>query len=230
MKGLDKMVSVIVPVYNEEKVLLESAVWFTNLSKYAELIFVDGGSLDASFKIAQGYGKVIQSKRGRAAQMNCGAGLAKGDILLFLHVDSNISAQALESIKVKISVDGFIGGCLTQRIDNEAFIYRLIEAQGNFRARSSRVFYGDQGIFVRKDIFWELGGFPEEPIMEDILFTKKLRKRGNTVVLPDRIMVSPRRWEKKGIIKTTFLFNLIYILYCLKVPLHNIKIFYEDLR
>ncbi|MDO8489515.1 MAG: TIGR04283 family arsenosugar biosynthesis glycosyltransferase [Candidatus Omnitrophota bacterium] len=224
------MISIIVPVYNEEKVLSENEAEFTHLVKYSELIFVDGGSLDDSAKIASRYGKVIQSKRGRALQMNCGVNFAKGDTLLFLHADTYILSGALLSIEKAIEKNGYVGGCMTQRIDNEAFVYRIIEGQGNNRARRTKVFYGDQGIFVRKDIFWELGGFPEDPIMEDILFAKKLSKRGNTVVLPDKIIVSPRRWEKKGIIKTTLLFSLVFILYCLKVPLPKIKIFYDDLR
>lgn len=94
----------------------------------------------------------------------------------------------------------------------------------------TKKFYGDQGIFVKKDTFLKLGGFPEIPIMEDILFTEKLRKCGKTVVLPDKILVSARRWEKMGIIKTTLLFNLIILLFWLKVPLNRIKKLYEDLR
>lgn len=224
------MITVIVPVYNEESVLLENAAQFTNLAKCAELIFVDGGSLDASSKIASYYGKVIQSKRGRALQMNCGARFAQGNILLFLHCDTYILPDALLSVEKAIGSDGYLGGCMTQRIDKEAFVYRLIEWQGNNRAHRTRVFYGDQGIFVRKDIFWELGGFPGEPIMEDVLFTKKLRKRGNTAVLSDKIMVSPRRWEKRGIIKTMIMFNMLLAMFKMGFPLEKIKALYEDLR
>ena len=224
------MISIICPVYNEEKILTEAAANLEKLSRQAEIIFVDGGSLDRSAEIAGGFGKVLKCKKGRAAQMNHGARFAKADILLFLHVDTVISTEALKSIAKSINEDSFIGGCLTQRIDNDSFVYRLIEAQGNTRARRRKVFYGDQGIFVKKDAFLAAGGFPEVPIMEDVLFTGELKKLGRTVVLPDKIIVSARRWERKGIIKTTLLFNLIIILYHLKVPLSKIKLLYEDLR
>jgi len=162
--------------------------------------------------------------------MNSGVTQARGDILLFLHADNIILTDTLETIERKITEDGYIGGCLTQRIDNNALIYRLIEWQGNTRARLTREFYGDQGIFVKKNTFLRMGGFPEVPIMEDVLFSRRLRTIGKTVVLSDKITVSARRWEKNGIIKTALIFNLIIILFWLKAPLHKIKQFYEDIR
>jgi len=224
------VVTIIIPIYNEEKNLLEKIGQFRNLSKSAELIFVDGKSSDNSCSIAVAYGKILHSKAGRAAQMNSGVTQARGDILLFLHADNIILTDTLETIERKITEDGYIGGCLTQRIDNNALIYRLIEWQGNTRARLTREFYGDQGIFVKKNTFLRMGGFPEVPIMEDVLFSRRLRTIGKTVVLSDKITVSARRWEKNGIIKTALIFNLIIILFWLKAPLHKIKQFYEDIR
>lgn len=224
------MISIIFPIYNEEKILSEKTVQFRNLSANAELIFVDGGSSDNSAVIAAAYGKVIRSKAGRAAQMNSGARSAAREVLLFLHADTGIAPDTLLAIEEAINSKDFVGGCLTQRIDSDSFIYRLIERQGNIRARRHKIFYGDQGIFVKKDVFERIGGFPEVPIMEDVLFTRKLRKIGQTVVMPDKIMVSARRWERKGIIKTTILFNLMIILFRLKVPLRKIKRLYENIR
>lgn len=226
------MVTIIIPIYNEEKILSasEKAVQFRNLSKNAELIFVDGGSSDNSCSMAASYGKILHSKIGRALQMNSGARSAGGDVLLFLHADTGITPDTLLAIEGAINGRDFIGGCLTQRIDSDSFVYRIIEGQGNTRARRHKIFYGDQGIFVKKDAFERVGGFPEVPIMEDVLFTQQLRKMGQTVVLPDKIMVSARRWKKKGIIKTTLLFILIIILFRLKVPPYKIKQFYEDIR
>jgi len=224
------MISIIVPIYNEEKILSETSANLQILSREAELIFTDGGSTDQGLDIARRHGRIFCVKKGRAAQMNYGASQAKGDVLLFLHADNVISSDILKTIERKIFKDGYIGGCLTQRIDNKAFIHRLIEWQGNARARMTREFYGDQGIFVKKDTFLKIGGFPEVPIMEDVFFTQQLRKMGQTVVLPDRITVSARRWEKRGVIKTTLIFNLIILLFWLKVPLHKIKQLYEDIR
>lgn len=224
------MISIVIPLYNEEAVLSRARAQLRELSSHAEIIFVDGGSLDRCAEFASRYGKVLRGKKGRAAQMNYGAAQARGGILLFLHADNLISADTLEAIERRIMEDGYIGGCLTQRIDNNAFIYRLIEWQGNARARITKEFYGDQGIFVKKSIFLSMGGFPEVPIMEDLLFSRKLRTIGKTVVLSDKIMVSARRWKKNGIIKTALLFNLIILLFWLKAPLSNIKQLYEDLR
>jgi len=210
--------------------LSKACVNLQRLSRNSELIFVDGTSVDRSVEIARQYGKVLHSNKGRAAQMNYGASQAEGDILLFLHADSVVSPDALVSIETKIIQDGFIGGCLTQRIDNQALVYRFIESQGNFRARARKIFYGDQGIFVKKEAFLKIGGFPEAPIMEDVLFTRKLRRAGKTVVLSDKIIVSARRWEKRGIIMSTLIFSLIILLFWLKVPLPKIKQLYEDLR
>jgi len=223
-------ISIIVPVYNEEKILSQNLAFFKSLAQRTELIFVDGGSVDKSVEIASSYGKVLSSPKGRSVQMNFGAYSAEGKVLLFLHADTTISTDSLLSIEKKVINNGFIGGCLTQKITKRGFIYRFIEKFGNTRARITKVFYGDQGIFVRKDIFLKIGGFPEVPIMEDVLFTKRLRKIGKTVVLPDKIVVSLRRWQKEGIARTVFLYSFMNLLFYLKVPMHKIKLLYDDLR
>lgn len=224
------MISIIIPFYNEEKVLLEKSHFFEHLSNQAELIFVDGGSTDRSVQIVRNYGRVVQGRRGRAAQMNYGASLAQYGILLFLHADNFIETATLVNIEEKLVNGGFVGGCLTQRIDKHAMIYRLIEGQGNRRARNRKIFYGDQGIFVKKDIFLAIGGYPDVPIMEDVLFSKQLKKAGEVAILADEIFVSPRRWEKRGIARTVLLYNFLIILFHLRVPLNKIKKFYDDLR
>lgn len=224
------MVSIIIPIYNEGKILTEHVHWFKNLSQYAELIFVDGESTDKSVELAASYGKVLDCEKGRAKQMNCGAKHARNDILLFLHADSCISGEALENIEKKIHGTGAVGGCLTQRIDKKGLIYRLIEAQGNIRARRTNIFYGDQGMFVRKEIFNKIDGFPDVPIFEDVLFSKKLKEQGKTAVLSDKIIVSPRRWEKRGIARTLVMFNMLLIMFKIGRPLEKIKALYEDLR
>lgn len=224
------MVSVVIPVYNEEKILSANCACLRRLSQRAELIFSDGGSSDRTRTIASDYGRVVNGKKGRAAQMNFAVAQSSFDILLFLHADTAITQEALEAVEHKVTEDGFIGGCLNQRIDKPGFIYRIIESIGNTRAKLTKVFYGDQAIFVRKDIFLKLGGFPQEPIMEDVLFTKKLRKCGRTIVLPDKVIVSARRWEEKGILKMALLYGLINILFWLRFPLEKIKILYDDVR
>lgn len=223
------MVSVIIPVYNEESAIREILTTLP-LGSSLEAIVVDGGSTDRTKEIAGQFPvRIIEAAKNRAIQMNQGAKQARGDIFLFLHSDCLLQDESIKSIENYLS-NGYIGGCLTQRINSDRFIFRLIENSGNIRARLSRIFYGDQGIFVRKDVFFEIGGFPEVPIMEDVLFSKKLRETGKTIVLSDKILVSGRRWDKRGILKTTLLYNTIIILFKLGYPLEKIKLLYDDLR
>lgn len=223
------MVSVIIPVYNEESAIREILTTLP-LGSSLEAIVVDGGSTDRTKEIAGQFPvRIIEAAKNRAIQMNQGAKQARGDIFLFLHSDCLLQDESIKSIENYLS-NGYIGGCLTQRINSDRFIFRLIENSGNIRARLSRIFYGDQGIFVRKDVFFEIGGFPEVPIMEDVLFSKKLRETGKTIVLSDKILVSRRRWDKRGILKTTLLYNTIIILFKLGYPLEKIKLLYDDLR
>lgn len=224
------MISIIAPIYNEEKALLDNLSYFEGLAQKHELIFVDGESRDQSVQIALGLAKVISSKRGRALQMNHGARFAQSDILLFLHADNQVSLDALQAAEARVKKEGFIGGCFSQRINRQGAVYRLIEGFGNIRARATRVFYGDQGIFVRKDIFFSLKGFAPVPIMEDVLFTQALRKSGRTVVLAQEIIVSSRRWDKHGVLQTILLYSFLNILFWLHFPLRWIKSLYDDLR
>ncbi|MFQ5952211.1 MAG: TIGR04283 family arsenosugar biosynthesis glycosyltransferase [Candidatus Omnitrophota bacterium] len=224
------MVSVIIPIYDEEKILAENSNFFLDLAPGAELIFVDGESSDNSAELAEKYGKVLRSGRSRALQMNSGAREARGNILLFLHADTFVSPVSLESIEKEMKNSSYIGGCFTQRIDKEEAVFRFIESLGNLRARLTGVFYGDQGIFVKKDTFLRIGGFPDVPIMEDVLFTRKLRKSGKTLILDDRILASPRRWEKKGVVETIFLYSMMNVLFWLGFPLRRIRNLHGDLR
>lgn len=223
------MISIIIPVYNEEKILREKKDFFNKLSEKAELIFVDGQSQDASSQIASKYGKLIQSKKSRALQMNQGARSSSGETLLFLHADSSIDPSSIENIEKALS-QGFSGGCLSQYIENKGNVYRTIEAFGNLRARLTKVFYGDQAIFIRRDIFSEIGGFPEVPIMEDVLFSRKMRKKGKIKVLKDKVTVSARRWEQRGVMNTVLLYSFLNMLFYIKVPLEKVKKYYDDLR
>ncbi len=201
------MISVIIPVYNEEECLLKNDVYYQVISQSGELIFVDGGSTDRTVPLARKLGRVITAPKNRGAQMNKGAKEAKYNILLFLHADAIIHLENLQQIVKAIEGKKYIGGCFKQVLDDPAILYRWIAWTGNFRAKVSKVFYGDQAIFVRKDVFQELGGFPEVKMGEDVLFTKKLRRKGKVGILPFAVKCSARRWKKQGIWQT-FLLNL----------------------
>ncbi len=201
------MISVIIPVYNEEECLLRNDVYYQVISQSGELIFVDGGSSDNTVTLAKKLGRVISAPKNRAIQMNMGAEGAKYDILLFLHADAFIHLESLQHIVNAIENKRYIGGCFKQVLDDPAIIYRWIAWTGNIRARVSKVFYGDQAIFVRKDVFQQLRGFPEVKMGEDVLFTKKLRRKGRVGILPFAVNCSARRWKRQGVWQT-FLLNL----------------------
>ncbi len=201
------MISVIIPVYNEEECLLKNDVYYQVISQAGELIFVDGGSTDRTVSLAKKFGHVVAAPKNRAAQMNRGAKEARYSILLFLHADAVIHLEDLQQIVKAVDEKKYIGGCFKQVLDDPAFVYRWIAWTGNLRAKISKVFYGDQAIFVRQDIFQRLGGFPEVKIGEDVLFTKRLRRKGRVGTLPYTVHCSSRRWKRQGVWQT-FLLNL----------------------
>ena len=223
------MISVIVPVYNEEKIIKQFLSSFSyNYS--LEVIVVDGQSSDRTKEFAKMFPiKVIGCIKNRAQQMNSGARSANGDILLFLHADCLVERGSLEEISDCLN-NGYIGGCLSQRITSDKMIYRFIEASGNIRANISKIFYGDQAIFVKKDKFLKLGGFDNVALFEDALFSKKLKKEGRAKVLNNKVFISPRRWEKNGITKTTFINWLLTLGFMLGMPLDILKRIYIDIR
>ncbi|MBZ0165879.1 MAG: glycosyltransferase family 2 protein, partial [Candidatus Omnitrophica bacterium] len=177
------MISIIVPVYNEENVLREQRDYFLGLSEQAEVIFVDGGSTDQTRTILKDFPRVITCAKGRAIQMNTGAANATGQIYLFLHADTRVDYPTLRRIEEEIKDGELVGGCLRQVIDAPGLLYRWIAWTGNMRAGLRGVFYGDQGIFVDREAFHRLGGFPVHGIGEDIMFTKRLRRSGRVRML-----------------------------------------------
>ena len=227
--GLPQMISVIIPVLNEAKILDQSLSQLTPLLEGHELIIVDGGSTDHTSLIAKRYGQVIAAERGRACQSNAGAAASKGDILLFLHADVWLDSGAIEGVETAISA-GYIGGAFKQRIEGDHPLYRLIERVANFRAKRLRIFYGDGGIFVRRTYFDRIGGFPDIPIMEEVGFSRKLRRHGKVILIEPRIHISARRWQRNGILRTTLTNWFITLLYLLRVSPNQLAKLYRHIR
>jgi len=203
------MPDIIIPVLNEEKILTKEAQYYQALKSRARVIFVDGGSTDRTVAIAQEYGEVVSCSTGRAIQKNRGAQETKAEHLLFLHVDALIDDHALDRID-QILKQGSIGGCLTMHIQDNGLMFRIYEKIVNFRARTFGIIDGDLGTFVRRDIFDQLGGFDLLPVMEDLVFAKKLRKTGSISILPDTIIVSSRKWHERGFVRTFCDYTLAY--------------------
>lgn len=224
------MISVIVPVLNEKKALEKRRDYFQGLAEKTELIFADGGSIDRSADICREWGKVVSAPKGRASQMNAGAREAAGEILLFLHADCYLEKAALDSIVRAVRERGITGGCLRQVIDRPGLMYRWIAWTGNVRARVSGIFYGDQGIFVRKDVFAAIGGFPEVPLCEDVFFSRELKRRGKTAVLNAPVFASSRRWEEQGFFRTFWLNARISLRLLLNRDPADFAKIYTDIR
>ena len=223
------MISVIIPILNEAKILEKTLSQLQPELKNHELIIVDGGSTDASISIAEKYGKVVKSERGRAKQLNAGAAAATGDILIFLHADVWLEPGAFTAVETALS-SGYVGGGFLQKIDDRNILYRIIEIAADIRGKYLKVFYGDSGIFVSRNDFQSIGGFPDVPIMEEVGFSKELRTLGKTKMVKPRIHISARRWEANGIVRTTTKNWLITFLYFLGFSLERLAKLYRNTR
>ncbi len=157
-------------------------------------------------------------KRSRGSQMNFGAAASKGDLLLFLHADSRLEEGAVEEMAGAMRDGLLAGGAFRLRFNHPSRRYRLKAWAANLRSKALGMPYGDQGYFVRKDVFDRLGGFKNWPLFEDVDFFDRLKKRGGWVLLESRVATSARRWEKQGYWKATFKNTLWIVLYKLGVP------------
>ena len=223
------MISVIIPVLNEAKLLENTLTQLQPELEGHELIVVDGGSTDNTLSIAKKYGRVISSERGRAKQLNAGAASASGDILIFLHADIWLEKGAFEAVESTLA-SGFVGGGFLQKIDGKSYLYRVIEITADMRGKYLKVFYGDSGIFVRRTVFQRIGGFPDVPIMEEMGFSKELRRLGKTKMIVPHIHISARRWERNGIVRTTAKNWLITFLYFIGFSLDRLAKLYRNIR
>lgn len=215
-------ITIILPAYNEETTIEKTL----KSAKGADIIVVDAGSTDNTVRIAKKYkAKVIKSKkRNRAFQQNLGAKYAKGEYLLFLHADCVLPKNWKKCIK------GNWGGFFISFQSNHPF-FRLVEFRSNWmRVMRTKIFFGDQGIFVKKDLFKKIKGFPLEPILEDILLSKKLRKIAAPTIIKEPIISSPRRFLHHGKYKIYFAMFVVMVMYHLRFSCKIIKKTYQKLQ
>lgn len=195
--------SVIIPALNEAE-NIETVVEQANQLRPHEVIVVDGGSEDCTVeRAARCDCHVVQTGRGRAQQQNAGARAASGDVLLFLHADCRLVPEAASQIERAMRSSRIPGGAFRHRIDARGLMYRVIEAGDSLRVCCSRIAYGDQGIFLRREVFDGIGGFPEVKLMEDVQLTRLLRGHGRLVLLPGPLWTSARRWQNQGVLRQT---------------------------
>ena len=223
-------VSIIVPTLNEELVLEKTLTQFQQLSPH-ELIVSDGGSDDDTRNIAGRFShRVITGSAGRALQMNSGANEATGDLLLFLHADSRIEPESYRKMLECMENPKWIGGAFTLCIESGKWSLKLIALLANIRSKYFGLAYGDQGFFVRKEVFKDMNGFSPLPICEDLDFYHRLRKKGPVILLKEKAHTSPRRWIKEGILFTTARNTLIAVLFGLGFPPHILTKWYLAIR
>ena len=213
--------SIIVPTLNEagsiEQVLTSVRALDRKLSLGLELIVVDGGSQDNTKTLAQPLAnQVIDAPRGRARQMNAGAAAASSDYLLFLHADTILTTAAAKELKEALTNEPVWGRFdvriesssednTTDATENNARMFRVISFMMNQRSRLTGIATGDQAIFVRRDVFESIGGFADQPLMEDIELSKQLCKHAKPTCLKGPVITSGRRWETNGVWATIFL-------------------------
>lgn len=170
-----------------------------------EVIIVDGGSNDNTLAISYVItDNVIVSKPGRALQMNSGASVATGDVLIFLHADTYLPDNAVQIISESANRENYWGR-FDVRLSSEKYVYRLIETMMNLRSCLTAIATGDQAIFIGKTLFEKIGGFPEIPLMEDIEISHQLKKIARPLCIKHKVVTSSRRWETHGVLATVIL-------------------------
>ncbi len=198
--------SIVVPVLNEAAGLtatLHALAPFRQ--RGAEVIVVDGGSADTTVALAQPLAdQVLTGPRGRARQMNAGAAQARGDVLLFLHADTQLPPAA-DALVAQALAAGAMWGRFDVRIEGRAPLLRVVAALMNLRSRHTGIATGDQALFVRRAVFDRVQGFPDQPLMEDIELSHRLLRVGPPACLRQRVVTSGRRWEQRGVWSTIVL-------------------------
>ena len=221
-------ISVIIPTLNEESHIEKTLQSVIKQAGDYELFVVDGGSTDNTIAIAKRYTSVIDSKRGRAIQMNAGASLCKGDILLFLHADTLLPDNGFRELRKRMRDDTISGGSFYIAFDADNFILKGVSFITRFNFRLFH--FGDQGIFVRRDVFQKLRGYKEIPIMEDYDFYKRLRKQGKVILVRMPVISSARRFIRKGVLRQLLINKFVVLAYWAGVDIQTIKRFYDDMR
>ena len=209
--------SIIIPVLNEiDRIhcFLAKLLGLRSKESY-EIIVVDGDPAQTTIKtITDNCITKIVSSTGRAKQMNAGAAIAKGEILIFLHADTQLPPNALKYIEKTLRHEKYVAGAFDLDIETNHWFIKVIAAVARFRSRLTQVPYGDQAIFIKRDYFYQIGCFKEIPLMEDVELMQRIKKRGDRICILDRrIKTSDRRWRKVGIAYTTFLDILLPALF-----------------
>ena len=226
----DFNISIIIPVLNEAKNIEDTLVLIKDHveSSDLEIIVVDGGSTDNTVSIAQELDVMVIASllQGRANQMNVGAAVATGNILLFLHADTKLPQNYDQLIKNTLSQPNVSAGAFELAIDSQQKSLRLVEALVKMRSHLLALPYGDQALFMKRATFNNVGGFPNLAIMEDFALVKQLKRHGKIAIAPAAVTTSSRRWDKLGVWRTTLINQLMIIGYYLGISPNKLRELY----
>ncbi len=222
--------SIIIPTLNEAEHIQQTLNYLQALRRKGhEVIVVDGGSIDNTVTIAASLSNtVIQTKAGRALQMNAGADNASGDVLLFLHADTELPRDADRGVLKQFRQGQDSWGRFDVTFDVDYWPYSFIAFCMNWRSRITGIATGDQSIFVARPLFKSVGGYPEQPLMEDIELSRRLRKSRRPICLPSKVVTSSRRWRKHGIIRTILLMWYLRLAYFFGVDASRLAARYSN--
>ncbi len=224
------LISVIIPTYNESETIRETVEHLRPWNNILEIIIVDGGSSDDTVSLVGPGVMLANAPRGRASQMNEGARLASGETMLFLHCDTRLPRNFLQQLELALSDSGVVGGAFKVKIDHPGLFFYLASLGSNLRAAATGIYFGDQVIFVRRDVFNKIGGFPPIELMEDWEFSLSMRRVGKSILLPGPVTTSARRWLIHGKWRTAWLMHKIKTLYLLGASPQDLKKIYSDRR
>ena len=199
------VVSIIIPILNESAIIVAKLQSLQYLRPQCELILVDGGSQDGSVELAREWiDKRVESPSGRAKQMNAGAEVASTELLFFLHLDTDVPDDLIELLLVNRSHCDFWGR-FDVIIEGTHWMLPVVAFFMNTRSRATGIATGDQGIFISRSLFDKVGGFPDQPLMEDIEISRRLLQEKKPYCIKQKVKTSGRRWEQKGAFKTIWL-------------------------
>lgn len=223
-------VSVVIPCLDEEAVLVRTLRRLHRLMPGVEVVVADGGSRDGSAELAASFARVVRAPRGRGQQMNAGAAVARGDVLVFLHADARLRADPRPQIVELLQRSGCAAVYFAQRVCAHGPWFRVIERAAQARARHLHWILGDLGLAVRRETFAAVGGFPAEPLFEDLGISRRLRRHGAFARCSVRLHVSARRWQQRGVLRTTLRNWGLTLGYYLGVPTQRLAEHYRIVR
>ena len=231
---MDRMpkLSLIIPVLSEAEIIGGTLDHIRELDTdgTVEIIIVDGDSEGSTIGAIKAEGvRTEVAEKGRARQSNHGAALATGDVLLFLHADTLLPLNAFALIRATMKDNRCVGGAFDLGFNTRRTIFRIAESYVFLRTRLTKIPYGDQAIFIRRDFFEKLGGYRDLPIMEDVDLMKRIRKRGDKIrIIPEKVRTSPRRYEQEGVVFCTLRNWLLQISYALGISPERLVKWYKS--